>query len=444
MRPEARASGHGRHRFALKCVVALAGLPALAGCATVDGDQARLCRIAIPAIEAPGARIVIERVRGQERGVRVEYRTGSETGSNQDHFAECRFAIGRRTEIEAITTDRGEIPGATVYLLRRYYVETPEGAAADPGPPGAATDLPEWPRPVAVFAQHLLAGAPGAAILSLLAAAFGLVWGLVGRIHLAFGPLAVVGAVAAGIGVLAVSGGSPSALGLVVAMALGIGAAALHGLVVGRWAFEKVPAGRGQASLIATVGLAMALSEYLRLAAGSHALWIGPVGPGFVPVARSGDFIVTILPENALVAAVALLAGLVLVVVMRRTRFGLWWEAVAQDDRAASLAGIDVRRLLRWTLLLSGALAGLAGALSAIRWGALGFSDGLSLGLKALTGAILGGIGSVPAALAGGLLVGLAEILWRAVLPGAGLELALFIGLVIAIMLRPSGLFARS
>lgn len=410
---------------------------------TVDGDQARLCRIAVPALEPSGSRVIVTRIAAAPpRGVRVEYRSALPDAPLVARFAECRFALGRRQAMEAITTDRGEVPGATVYLLRRYYVETPEGLAADPGPPAPDADLAEWPRPIAVLVQHILSGLPGAGILALLAAAYGLVWGLVGRIHLAFGALAAVGAAAAGIAVAASGAGAPSLGGIALALALGTGAAALHGLVVGHAAFVAVPARRGQASLIATVGLAIALSEWLRIVAGSHAAWIGPVGIGPVPLARSGDFVVTLVPEAALVAAAAIGIGAALALVMRSSPFGRHWRAVAQEPRAAALCGIDGRRLLRKTLLLSGALAGLAGALASLRWGALGFADGLGLGLKALTGAVLGGIGSVPAALAGGLLVGLADALWPILLPVETRDLALFIALVIAIMLRPRGLFA--
>jgi branched-chain amino acid transport system permease protein len=418
-------------------------LLALGGCIGVDGDQARLCRTALPALEQPLTRIVVQRIRTIERGVRVEYRAVPAGGDAVLRFAECRFALGRRTEVEAITTDRGEVPGATAYLLRRYYVETPEGAAADPGPPASDTDVPAWPTPLAVLAQHLLAGAPGAAVLALLAAAYGLVWGLVGRIHLAFGALAAIGATAAGVAVAGVSAGTPSLGGLAAALLLGVTAAALYGLASGYTAFVAVPARQGQGSLIASVGLAMALAEWLRLTAGSHAVWIGTVGAGPVPLARAGDFVVTFVPESALVAGIGLGAALSLALAMRLSRFGRLWRAAAQDPGAAALCGIDVGRLLTVTLLLSGGLAGLAGALAAIRWGALGFADGLALGLKALAGAILGGVGSVPGALAGGLVVGLSESLWSVLFPVDGRDLALFIALVIAIMLRPNGLFAR-
>ena len=106
----------------------------LVSCAYVDEDQARVCRIALPALEPAGSHIAVERAEAAERGVRIVYRVSEASGIQREAFAECRFALGRPKEIEAIRTDRGEVPGATVYLLRRYYVDTPEGVAADPGP----------------------------------------------------------------------------------------------------------------------------------------------------------------------------------------------------------------------------------------------------------------------------------------------------------------------
>lgn len=106
----------------------------LASCAHVDGDQARLCRIALPALEPAGSRIAVERAEAADRGVRIVYRVTEASGMQREAFAACRFALGRPKEIEAIRTDRGEVPGATVYLLRRYYIDTPDGVAADPGP----------------------------------------------------------------------------------------------------------------------------------------------------------------------------------------------------------------------------------------------------------------------------------------------------------------------
>lgn len=416
---------------------------ALSACTVVDADRARLCRIALPALEPAGTRIAVIRTRPIENGVRIDYRATLGDQAALPRFAACRFALGRRADLEAITTDRGEVPGATVYLLKRYYVETDEGTAADPGPAAPEAGLPDWPAWAALPAQHLLNGMVTPPVLALLAGAFALTQGVSGRINLSLGPLAVVGAAASVLTALAAASNAASLAGLAAGLACGLLLAALLGRLTGWIAFRLVPAAHGQASLIATIGLALALSEGLRLASGTRSTWLPPLGAGPVPVAHAGDALVTVSPPALAATGIGLAAALAVAVLTERSRFGRHWRALAQDAGAAALAGVDRGRIEALALALAGGLAGLAGTLLAFRFGALGFSDGLALGLKALTGAILGGIGSVPAAMAGGALVGLFESLWSMAFPVESRDLALFIALVIGIMLRPAGLFAR-
>lgn len=407
----------------------------------VDADQARLCRIAIPALEPPDSRIAVLRARPEPTGVAIDYRVVRPDGAAVPRSISCRFTAGLRLRLEGISLDGRELAGATVYLLQREFIDTPEGAAADPGPPAWDADLPEQPRLTALLLQHLLSGLPGMAVYGVLASAYGLLFGLVGRINLAFGELAAVGAAAAGIAVAALSAGLASAPVAILAAgaSTGILAAALHGWASAQAAFVAVPASRGQASLIATVGLSLALSEYLRLAGGTMPAWMPPFGADPVPLARSGEFVVTLTGAAAATAALGFAAALALVWLMRRGRFGRDWRATADDPGAAALCGIDLRRLFAVTAGLAGGLAGLAGSLVAIRFGALGFADGFSLGLKALAGAILGGIGSVPGALCGGLAIGLFETLWSAAFPVAWSDLAVYLALAGTVALRPDG-----
>lgn len=113
----------------MRAGLALLGL-ALASCTPVDSDQARICRVALPALEPPGTRIAIARTAAVPSGVRIDYRAGE---PSTRHYATCRFSPANRVDLVGVTTDRGELAGATVYLLKRYYVETADGAAADPG-----------------------------------------------------------------------------------------------------------------------------------------------------------------------------------------------------------------------------------------------------------------------------------------------------------------------
>jgi branched-chain amino acid transport system permease protein len=114
-------------------------LVALGACDRLDAEEVRVCRIALPALNPPGSAIVVLGARrGAEAGsVRIDYRVAQE-GTSTDRFALCRFGPRRlrgRPELLGIATESGPLTGASVHLLRRHYIDTPEGAAADPGPP---------------------------------------------------------------------------------------------------------------------------------------------------------------------------------------------------------------------------------------------------------------------------------------------------------------------
>lgn len=409
-------------------------LAALAACTPVDSDQARLCRIAVPAIEPAGSRIAILRAEGAPSGVRLDYRSEPPGEVAARHGVACRFSAANRTDLVGLVRDGAEVPGATIFLLKRYFIDTPDGIAADPGPPGRDTGLPELPPEVAIALQHLVSGLAGITAAGLLAAAYGLIYGLVGRINLAFGALASIGAAAAGLG-FALLGQGHLLAGLAAALLVGVAAGAVHGGASGWATFWLVPSSRPQASLIATVGLAVALSEYLRLAGDAAPAWIPAGGGDPIPLARAGAFVVTATQTGLVTAALGAAASLGLLLAMRHSRFGRDWRAASDDARAAALCGVDVRGVILRSAALSGAVAGLAGALVAIRFGALGFADGFGLGLKALAGAVLGGIGSVPGALAGGLAIGLFEAAWPIAFPVEGRDLALYLLLVGAVVL---------
>lgn len=126
--------------------------------------------------------------------------------------------------------------------------------------------------------------------------------------------------------------------------------------------------------------------------------------------------------------------------VMRGQPFGRAWRACADDAGMAALCGVNVGRTISRTFVVSGAYAGIAGAIIAIHYGGVGFTMGTILGFKALTAAVVGGIGSLSGAMLGGLLVGAVETLWSAYLPVAGRDIAVFALLAFVLVLRPHGL----
>jgi len=423
----------------------LAGLCLLAACGlSTDAEQTRVCRSALPALN-PGARITVLRVQNGPvpQSLRIDYAAEHPGRPSLDRFAICRFAAEGlspgKADLTGIVTEEGPISGASLYLLKNYYLDTPEGIAGDPGSrPDAG--VVEIPAATAYSLQQLLASLPRTAIYALLSVAYALVFGLSGRINLAFGEIAAAGAAAtvAGAAMAIVSGASSPVIGLLVGLIAALGAGAFHNAVGGYFAIGRIAG--GQPSLIATVGLSLFLMEYLRLVQSPVTVWLPPIWSEPWPLARAGDFLVSLTPISAITTGIGLAASIGLLWLMRATGFGRAWRAYADDARAAALFGIDGPRLLVRTLGLAGAMAGLSGMLIVAQYGGLGFAGGFQYGLKALIAAIIGGIGSIPGALLGGFAVGLFETAWSAYLPIEGRDMALYAALIVFLIFRPGGL----
>jgi branched-chain amino acid transport system permease protein len=428
----------------LLTAVLAAGL--LAGCSPVlETDQARLCRMALPALMPADQRITIvsQRPDPDGRGLTVAFTAETAGGEPEDHAATCRFREpGRPREsrdLTSLTLDGEALSDTELYMLVRYWLATPEGRAADPAPLGDLSRTPEVGPRLAYGLQMALDGLPLSAIYALLAAAYSLVYGLIGRINFAFGALAAAGGYAAAMTALALSGAAPAPL-LIAAFLLAAAVAAGWGFASARCVFIPLRHARGQQALVATVGLALFLEELMRLAQGDRTSWMTPELNQPFALARSGDFVAVATPMTIVASGVALGAGLGLVVIFRWTRMGREWRAYADDPLAAEMLGVSPAATTARAFILSGALAGLAGATMTATYGAVGYGLSATLTLKALAAAIVGGIGSLAGAFVGGLVIGVVEVGWSALFPINDRDLAVYALLVIFIALRPTGL----
>jgi len=421
-----------------------AGL-ALAGCAAApDVEELRLCRLVAATLGPPGARIeVLAQSGGRlDDGVdlaRVDVRVHPPDEPPRRDFAVCRFA-GRAAgapALVAVTTERGPMSPTAMHLLKRFWLDDPDSALEDPAPFGGA-DAPAVPRGLALALQHAANALPASAVAGLLAGAYALIYGLVGRINLAFGELAAAAGYAAFYGLAFLR--APAAA-FAAALALALTTAAAYGLASARLVFLPLRRASGLHTLVATVGLATFLQEFLRLTQGSASRFAPPFPAGPIPFARAGDFVATASPAALISAGLALAAGLAVLLALKRSRFGRDWRASAQDPLAAQLFGVAPGAILMKSFLLASCLAGLAGFLVTLRFGQLGAGASTALGLAALTGAVLGGVGSVGGAMLGGALVGAFGALWSALFPIVYRDVAVYAILALTLALRPQGLF---
>lgn len=428
--------------------LSLAALLLVAACAPLDTEQARICRLVLPALHPDGTVFRETRVASADagRGVRIDYEASEpETRTFIGrHWAMCRFggsALTRtRLTLVGVDTDRGPLSEARLIYLNRFWLEA--GVVAAQSEPLPA--VPNVPQAFAYAAQQFVNALALCAIYALLATAYALIYGLIGRLNLAFGELAVLGAYGAIAGVsgtVALGFMDPVgalALAFIVAAAL----SALWSFVIGIVVVAPLHARfrQGQPILVATIAVAIAIEEFLRLSQGAQDRWVPPLFNAPIPLMRAESFVVTVTPMQIAIAAIAFAAAASVLVLLSKSRFGREWRAFADDPDAASLFGVSRDRLTASTFVLAGVMTGLAGWIIAVYYGNVSFSMGITLSLKALVAAVIGGIGSVPGAFLGGILVGLIETGWSAYFDLAFRDVVVFSLLIVVFVLRPGGL----
>ena len=458
------------NRLALLLLLACATL--LSGCKTAfETENTRLCRMLLPLLHGSGAMIDIAAMGAIEApggsnlsGIRIDYLAKAPDQRHTAHYALCYFDpqgfAERGSVLRTLVTDRGEVSDAALVYIGRYLSD-PDAVAEIPGPGTAEiASLPRIPDGLANFLQHALASLPMTGVYALLATSYALIYGLIGRINLAFGAFAAIGGVGGSLVLVAMQGlggwdaSLSPVLSVAAALLLAIVLSASWGeakavFVLGpierRELHRLISGDRGAAShngqpiLIATAGLLIALPEMLAIVQPMR--WLRPVLNAPDIIARSSSIFVTVTPIALIVFAASMVLALGVLALMRWSAFGRAWRACADDPLTASLFGVSPLRILGRTVMLASALAGFAGFVFCLHYGNFGYGDGRVLGLKALVAAIAGGIGSLPGAILGGVLLGVAEAFWSANLPIESRDIAIFMALVALLVIRPGGLF---
>ena len=300
-----------------------------------------------------------------------------------------------------------------------------------------------------IFIQQLVNGLVLGSIYALVALGYTMVYGILGLINFAHGDLVMVGALS---GLALLKGALAAGLPLPIALGLAaLGAVCLCGalgVLMERVAYRPLRRAPKLAPLITAIGVSILIEYGAAMIWSKQYLALPPViQPTTWQIAGAAG---TDLQVLIVLLACFLMAGLLWLI--RATPLGVAMRATEQNAEVAGLMGIDTHRVIAVTFLIGSALAALAGIMVLLYYGVAHYFMGFMLGLKAFTAAVLGGIGSVPGAMLGGLLLGLIESLasgYVGDLTGGVFgsnyrDVFAFIVLILVLVLRPAGLLGTA
>ena len=304
------------------------------------------------------------------------------------------------------------------------------------------------------LAQQLVNGLMIGCLYALIAVAYTMVYGIIELINFAFGELFMFGAF---ITIMMMSpaislfGNTVSMPGLNFFIAIGIAMTVVGamGVIIERLAYRPLRQAPRLAALISAIGVSILLQNVAQFIFGSNQIYFPDI-PLFTDAdGRPKSFAIAdvqITHLQVFVVVVTVIVMLLLTTYVGRTRMGRAMRASAQDKRTSALMGVNVNKVIALTFLIGSALGALAGGLYGgvyhAAWPLMGFIPGL----KAFIAAVLGGIGNIPGAFLGGLLLGMIEALGSAYLPmGSQYRDAFaFVILILILSFRPSGLLGST
>ncbi|MEX3787982.1 branched-chain amino acid ABC transporter permease [Paraburkholderia sp. BR14374] len=290
------------------------------------------------------------------------------------------------------------------------------------------------------FFQFVIEGLTTGSFYALVALGYTMVYGIIRLINFAHGDLFMVGAFIGWTGLMVLASAHlPLALALLIALAAAMTVTGALGLLIERLAYQPLLRAPRLSILITALGVSLALQNGVLLIYGAgfrtypHVL----TQAGF----ELHGVQITFAQIGIIVASLALMLALYFFV--HHTSLGTAMRALAIDQDAARLMGIDVERLIQLTFLLGSVLAAVAGVMEGLYYTQINFFMGFVLGLRAFTAAVLGGIGNIPGAMAGGILIGLLEAFGAGYVSSQWTDVFVFGVLIAVLVIKPTGLFGE-
>jgi branched-chain amino acid transport system permease protein len=295
------------------------------------------------------------------------------------------------------------------------------------------------------FFQQLINGITLGSIYGLIAIGYTMVYGIIGMINFAHGDVFMVGAFIAlilFIGLLSI-GFTFVPLALLLVLLAAMLLTGVYGWTIERMAYRPLRGSFRLAPLITAIGMSIVLQNYIQIAQGARVKPLQPVITGGYRILEKDGFTVNISNIQIIIVVTTVVLMTIFSLIIAKTPLGRSQRACEQDRKMASLLGVNVDRTISATFVMGAALASVAGLMYVLYYGVIDFFIGFVAGVKAFTAAVLGGIGSLPGAMLGGMVIGMIETFWSAYFTIEYKDVAAFSVLALVLIFLPSGLLGR-
>jgi branched-chain amino acid transport system permease protein len=294
---------------------------------------------------------------------------------------------------------------------------------------------------VSEFLQQLVNGITWGSVYALIALGYTMVYGILRLINFAHGDVYMLGAffgffVSGWLG----AGQDPSPVRALLVLLASMAGCGLIGWAIERFAYKPVRRSPRLAALITAIGVSLLIENGGILIFGPDPKFFPQIVPSVNLSLGRG---VTVSNQQLIILAVSFLLMLGLRSIVLHTRVGKAMRAVSHSHEAAALMGISVDRIITFTFVLGSTLAAAAGVLVALQNPKIDPLMGIMPGLKAFVAAVLGGIGNIPGAVVGGLVMGIAEVMVVGYLSPTYRDAIAFVLLIVILLVRPSGILGR-